>query len=299
MNKQNARARAAGGFKVMDDIAKNKHADVYYRKAIESETEKMLSALFASLEDVYTTVRMENAAPQGKKPTVRNVEKLIAWYKGEYLGRFLRNAEKIVQKFVRLVKRGAKSSLARVMREMYGDSFTLNFDSKEVEETIRLIIRRNVGLIQNTTLQTLNNVENIVYDGMTTGQRWETIAKDLKTQTHIAKDRIKRIARDQTAKANAAFNEQAQAAAGVKFFMWSTAHDERVSTGKGGHKQLDGKIYKWGDSEHYPVIDAYGHRGLPAERPNCRCIARSILVAPDYEAKRLSDGSYEIIKGRI
>ena len=85
MNKQNARARAAGGFKVMDDIAKNKHADFYYRKAIEAETEKMLSALFASLEDVYTTVRMENAAPQGKKPTVRNVEKLIAWYKGEYL----------------------------------------------------------------------------------------------------------------------------------------------------------------------------------------------------------------------
>lgn len=100
----------------------------------------MLSALFASLEDVYTTVRMENAAPQGKKPTVRNVEKLISWYKGEYLGRFLRNAEKIVQKFVRLVRRGAKSSLARVMREMYGDSFTLNFDSKEIEETIRLII---------------------------------------------------------------------------------------------------------------------------------------------------------------
>ena len=193
MQKQNARARAAGGFKVMDDIAKNKHADFYYRKAIEAETEKMLSALFASLEDVYTTVRMENTAPQGKKPTVRNVEKLIAWYKGGYLGRFLRNAEKIVQKFVRLVKRGAKSSLARVMREMYSDSFTLNFDSKEVEETIRLIIRRNVGLIQNTTLQTLNNVENIVYDGMTTGQRWETIAKDLKTQSHIAKDRIKRI----------------------------------------------------------------------------------------------------------
>lgn len=259
----------------------------------------MLSALFASLEDVYTTVRMENAAPQGKKPTVRNVEKLIAWYKGEYLGRFCAMPIRLCKNLYVLLSVVQNLPLRGFMREMYGDSFTLNFDSKEVEETIRLIIRRNVGLIQNTTLQTLNNVENIVYDGMTTGQRWETIAKDLKTQTHIAKDRIKRIARDQTAKANAAFNEQAQAAAGVKFFMWSTAHDERVSTGKGGHKQLDGKIYKWGDSEHYPVIDAYGHRGLPAERPNCRCIARSILVAPDYEAKRLSDGSYEIIKGRI
>ena len=134
MQKQNARARAAGGFKVMDDIAKNKHADVYYRKAIEAETEKMLSALFASLEDVYTTVRMENAAPQGKKPTVRNVEKLISWYKGEYLGRFLRNAEKIVQKFVRLVRRGAKSSLARVMREMYGDSLPLILTAKRLKK---------------------------------------------------------------------------------------------------------------------------------------------------------------------
>lgn len=299
MQKQNARARAAGGFKVGEDLTKNRRAEAFYRRAIDDEMQKMLSSLYSRLAEVYTPVRVENAAPQGKKPSVRNVEKLLVWYKGEYAARFMRNAEKIIKKYLSLLTRNARASLYRIMREMYGDSFTLNLDRDAVDQSIRLIFQRNVGLIQNTALQTLNNVENIVYDAMTTGQSWRTVEKDLNRQTDIARDRTKRIARDQTAKANAVINERAQAEAGVKFFVWSTAHDERVSTGYGGHKQLDGKIYKWGDAANYPVIDSYGHRGLPSQRVNCRCVAKPVLLAKDYEARRLSDGSYEIVKGRI
>lgn len=185
------------------------------------------------------------------------------------------------------------------MRQLYGDDFAVNWNGKDIDDILRLIIRRNVGLIENTTLQTLNNIENIVYDGVTTGQTWGTVAKDLSTQKHISSDRIKRIARDQTGKANEALNEAAQLSAGIEFFEWRTAEDERVSTGYGGHKQLDGKIYKWGDVEHYPIIDSYGHRGLPHERVNCRCTALAVILRKDYVAKQNSDGTWRIIKGRI
>jgi uncharacterized protein with gpF-like domain len=94
-------------------------------------------------------------------------------------------------------------------------------------------------------------------------------------------------------------NEVTQRSAGIEFFEWCTAHDERVSTGKGGHKQLDGKIYKWGDTEHYPITDAYGNRGTPQNnRPNCRCVAKAVILMKEYTAKQLSDGSWEI-KGVI
>ena len=119
--------------------------------------------------------------------------------------------------------RNAKRSITKSMRQLYGDDFAVNWNGKDIDDILRLIIRRNVGLIENTTLQTLNNIENIVYDGVTTGQTWGTVAKDLSTQKHISSDRIKRIARDQTGKANEALNEAAQLSAGIEFFEWRTA----------------------------------------------------------------------------
>ena len=299
MSKQNVRAKAAGGYQVMDPIIKNKHADVYYRKAINAETEKMLDVIFSELEKVYTTIRISNAKPQGAKPSIKNIEKLIAYYKTEYLPKFLRNSEKIIRKFLNIARRNAGNSIRRVMRKLYGDDFKVFFDSEAYQQAFELMINRNVGLIQNTTLQTLNNIENIVYDAVTTGQTWQSVAKDLLNQKHIAKDQIKRIARDQTGKTNEAINELSQKSAGIRFFEWRTAGDERVSTGYGGHEQLNGKIYKWGDEEHYPIIDSYGNRGLPHQRVNCRCTALAVILREDYEAKPLSDGSYEIVKGRI
>lgn len=299
VDKTNARAKAAGGYRVMQPIIKNKAADVYYRRAIEAETDKMLTAIFAKLERVYTTVKVSNAATGANKPSVSNIMKLITYYKKVYLPKFLRNAEKIIDKFINLATRNAKRSITKSMRQLYGDDFAVNWNGKDIDDILRLIIRRNVGLIENTTLQTLNNIENIVYDGVTTGQTWGAVAKDLSTQKHISSDRIKRIARDQTGKANEALNEAAQLSAGIEFFEWRTAEDERVSTGYGGHKQLDGKIYKWGDVEHYPIIDSYGHRGLPHERVNCRCTALAVILRKGYVAKQNSDGTWRIIKGRI
>ena len=107
MSKQNARAKAAGGYQVMDPIIKNKHADVYYRKAINAETEKMLDVIFSELEKVYTTIRVSNAKPQGTKPSIKNIEKLIAYYKTEYLPKFLRNSEKIIRKFLNIARRNS------------------------------------------------------------------------------------------------------------------------------------------------------------------------------------------------
>lgn len=299
VDKTNARAKAAGGYMVMQPIIKNKAADVYYRNAIEAETDKMLQAIFAELEKVYTTVKVSNAVSGAAKPSVSNIMKLITYYKKVYLPKFLRNAEKIIDKFVALATRNAQRSILKSMRKLYGEDFTIDWKTKDANDILRLITRRNAGLIENTTLQTLNNIENIVYDGVTTGKTWRTVANDLATQKDISKDRIKRIARDQTGKANEALNELSQLSAGIEYFEWRTAEDERVSTGYGGHKQLDGKIYKWGDVKNYPVIDSYGHRGLPHERVNCRCTALAVILRKDYKAVQLDDGSYRIVKGRI
>ena len=194
-----------------------------------------------------------------------------------------------------MARQSSDKNIKKLLSEMAGKQITIEYD-KSYDEALRLMVQRNVQLIKNTTEQTLTNVENIVFDSMTTGQGWAEIQQTLETQKDISKNRIKRIARDQTAKTNAALNELGQREAGIKYFMWRTAQDERVSEGYGGHKQLNGKIYRWGDEANYPIIDSYGHRGLPAQRVNCRCIARPVWILDGYKTKQLADGSYEVVR---
>lgn len=113
----------------------------------------------------------------------------------------------------------------------------------------------------------------------------------------------KPLGRTERARLNSRLSEIQMRDAGVEFFEWSTANDERVSTGPTGHKRLEGKIYRWDDPEHYPVIDADGTRGTPGQRPGCRCVARGIILQKDYKVKAIQDkdGSihYKILRGRL
>lgn len=284
---QNAKSRAAGGYKVLPSISRNLGASSYYRRAIQGKMDALISAIYARLDESYHSADAVMA--------------VIQQYRTQQMLLFLQESEGVIRTWLSRAMRNTRQSLERSFGDILGDrgDYTLTIRGTEYEDILRMIVQRNVGLIQNTSMQTLNNIENIVYDGITTGQPWSAVRKDLNKQTHISRDRIKRIARDQTGKANEALNELVQRDTGIQFFEWTTAGDERVSTGKGGHKQLDGKIYKWGDTANYPIIDAYGHRGLPHQRVNCRCDARPVLLRKDYVARQTAEGDWIIEKGRL
>ena len=184
-----------------------------------------------------------------------------------------------------------------VLERFFGLKLAIRYNAERYDEMLKVIIRRNVGLLRNTASQVVDNVQSIVTDAMTTGRGWADIEHALNNQHEIAQNRVKRIARDQTAKATEAINIMMQRAAGAEYFEWSTSKDERVSTGFGGHKQLDGKIYRYDEPERYPIIDSYGNRGLPAQRVNCRCTSLSVFIMDGYRAKwSPSDECYKIVK---
>ena len=266
--KRNLQAKAAGGYIVLPEISKNKIAEVYYRRAMTDEIERMLSSMFRAIERAYTTIPVQNAKMSDAERLTR-LRRLLERLRRQYGAKLDKNAERIIKKYLNKAQSGISDSLLRNMRKIQGDGFTINFDSRKYGRVLKIRAALNAELIKNTTSQIVSNVTNVVYDGVTTGQSWHRVEQDLRSQKRIAADRIKRIARDQTAKLNENLNEMAMRDAGVEFFEWSTARDERVSTGYGGHKQLDGKIYKWGDNANYPVIDTYGHRGVPGQRVNC------------------------------
>lgn len=291
INKTNLKSKQQGVYKTIDTLPKNRMAEVYYRKALDLETEKLIDFIYKEVEKRYKPI-VPSAVNNSE-----SIQEFFKRLKGKILKTFLSNSEKIIKTWWKKLSTISKAKIEKSFIEV-GIKAGMKYN-REFDKIVKLIIERNVGLIQNTTLQTINNIENIVYDGLTTGATLRSVEKDLSKQTHIAKDRIKRIARDQSSKANSVLNEITQRSYGVEFFEWSTSKDERVSTGYGGHKQLEGKIYKWGDVNNYPIIDSYGHRGVPSQRVNCRCTAKAVLLEKDYEAKQLSDGSWEIRKGRI
>lgn len=296
--KRNLQAKAAGGYVTLKPIAKNKIAEVYYRRAMTQEMDRMLESMIAEIKRAYTTIPVQNAKLTDAERYNR-LKKILERLRKQYGDKLDKNAEKIIKKYMGKATDGVTKSIIDSLRVVYGNEFTINFDRRKYARLLRARGITNAELIKNATSQIISNVTNITYDGVTTGQSWKAVEQDLYKQRHIAADRIKRIARDQTAKLNENLNEMSQRDAGVEFFEWMTANDERVSTGKGGHKQLDGKIYKWGDTANYPVIDTYGNRGVPAQRVNCRCTALPVVLRKDYVARQTPQGDWIITKGRL
>lgn len=290
------RNRSLQGVLVGGDISKNAAADYFYREAMDKESMRFIEALYRDTKKVYATIKVENAS-KPRKPSTASVRFILNKYKGEKLKIFLKNSEKIIKKWLRMARQSSDKNIKKLLSEMAGKQITIEYD-KSYDEMLKLKIKQNIQLIKNCTEQTLTNVENIVYDAMTSGQGWAQIEQTLQIQKDIDKNRIKLIARDQTAKTNAALNELGQREAGIKYYMWRTAQDERV---RSSHRELNSKIYKWGDVlERQPII-AISHgkevHGYPAQAVNCRCIARPVWILNGYKAEwNENSRSYEVVR---
>ncbi len=292
----NRRSKMFGGYATMSPINTNKAADIYYRKSADALLQAFLNAAIREVRKHYDTVYSSNAADKPVKSPSK-VGTAFCYIRGRQMDLFTQKAEQIVIRYVGKVGKLAKNNVQSVLERFFGLKLAIRYNAERYDEMLKVIIRRNVGLLRNTASQVVDNVQSIVTDAMTTGRGWADIEHALNNQHEIAQNRVKRIARDQTAKATEAINIMMQRAAGAEYFEWSTSKDERVSTGFGGHKQLDGKIYRYDEPERYPIIDSYGNRGLPAQRVNCRCTSLSVFIMDGYRAKwSPSDECYKIVK---
>lgn len=289
----NSRANSLMGVLVGKGITKNSKADIYYRNAADKEARKFIQSLIDELKQSYPIVKTDNSTAKKTRSKSAIIDILMKAKKRKFQI-YQRNMYRIIEKWLALAKTNAKKSVRDSIFELAGKQISIEYD-KGYDDDLKLILQRNVQLITNVASQTITNIENIVYDGMTNGEGWHGIIKGLEHQPEISARRIKLIARDQTAKTNQALNMLSQKSAGIKFFMWKTAGDERV---RERHRHLDGKIYAWDEPEYYPYIDDKKTRGIPSQAIQCRCDARPVWILQGYEPIHLPDGSYEIVKSR-
>lgn len=258
----------------------DRKSEVYYKNALDKELKAFIQAFFSAVYKSYDTIQTSNAYEMKTLPqTVSSVRKVVEAFKGKFLSQFLLKSDKIVSKWLDLTDKSVKKSIYEALS--VAPSNIADIRSQKYREALKMIVNRNTQLIKNATTQTITNIENIVYDSVLNNQPVEQLANDLNQQLRIARNKAKLIATDQTNKAKRSLSQMAQQENGVKFFLWRTKEDDRVSTGYGGHKQLNGKIYAWNEPENYPIIDSYGHKGLPSQRVNCYHKDTEVLTKND------------------
>ncbi len=162
-------------------------------------------------------------------------------------------------------KRAIKATLGIDILEDY---YLGDFYKKQLDDWVK----ENVNLITSIPKNTLDKMEEIIYDGFTKGKTTTRIVKEIQQVYGISRRRAELIARDQTAKLNGQIQRAQQMDAGIEEYIWYSCRDSRV---RESHKKLDGKKFSWKEP---PVVDAKtGRRCHPGQDYQCRCIGRPVF----------------------
>ncbi len=162
-------------------------------------------------------------------------------------------------------KKAVRSTLGIDIREDYymGDFYA---------EYLEKWVNENVGLIKTIPEETLDRMQEIVYDGFTHGKTTKQMVKEIQRAYGVSRRRAELIARDQTAKLNGQIQQAQQMDAGITEYIWSDCRDVRV---RDSHRKLNGNRFRWDDP---PVVDEKsGRRCHPGQDYQCRCIARPVF----------------------
>lgn len=201
-----------------------------------------------------------------------------------------------------LAREWTDKELNNLYRYVYG-SYKSNFPNLSVsgeyyEQIMNAVINENLTLIKSIPQEVLKEMQVALSQGIISGNQKELI-KNLKRIKGVSKDRAVFIARDQIHKAVESFKQVQNVALGIEYYEWLTADDERVSSGLGGHRQNNHRIFKYGSNE--AIISHSNKRGYyygkPGDRPNCRCIAVGVILDTNEKIIKSPDGyGYKVVK---
>lgn len=194
---------------------------------------------------------------------------------------------------------GFIASIEKLVNASYkrqGLEFSIMGRSEIVEKTIFKSYNSILDLIVSIPSQIVGSYKQELLNGVGDFNR-ERIAQIAENIGGVSRRKAELIARDQTHKATTNYAMARASSLGFDYYVWDTSHDERVSTGKGGHKQLQGRIYRY--DKDTAIVDSYGNVGHCGSRVNCRCVPLTLMLEPNQKLKLVKDsyaGDYYVIE---
>lgn len=201
--------------------------------------------------------------------------------------------------FSKAISNSLNKEIVRYVDSIYNQQgFKLTTIPRNVKQSINANILQNIALIKTIPRDVIEKYQTALYNNINSFDL-QAIEKQIKTIYGVSNRRAKIIARDQVGKALENYSSARSQSLGFEYYVWNTSRDERVSTGKGGHRQLDGRIYRYDTPT--AIIDSYGNKGHTGERVSCRCINTPLILDINQELKKVSDnvnGDYYIITNK-
>lgn len=193
------------------------------------------------------------------------------------------NVKKAVQTGIETAK--AVPAIIKNLGEQFDATAELAIDVVEVsaELTPEVAQALRVGFTENLNLSIRNfmdveipRLREAVQKNAFAGYRADTLADIIETQFGVTKRKAAFLAEQETSLLTSKFREQRYKAVGIRDYIWSTSHDERV---RADHKHLDGQRFSF-DSP--PITNrATGARNNPGEDFRCRCVPIPVIEAPE------------------
>lgn len=250
-------------------------ANAYVRIVKESLEEGLLPLLEAYREERNAAVR-ESAGMRTDSATdlMLAVMKALTAVKNQIIARIARfDLDKKLEALARLTRKQTtrewkKAISATIGVEIDEDYYLSGFCEKELREWIEY----NVSLIKSIPEDTLDQMQEIIFDGYRTGATTTDLAARIQKAYSVSRKKARLLARDQIAKLNGQIQKAEQEDAGVSCYIWRDSGDGRV---RERHHQLNGHMFRW---DTPPVVDMKTmRRAHPEEDYNCRCVAIPVL----------------------
>ena len=257
--------------KVLRAIHANRGVEAKYRKALNALVAEMHSSIQYWLKAAYRKEppRMAKAVEIAEDETpAEKIQKALKELASRWIGRFEESAPKIAEAYVYSMFKASDSAFMSALKDA---GWTVKFKmNPTVRDIVQAAIEENIQLIRSIPQKYLDQAQGIVMRSYMSGRDLETMTKELKKLYPEAGRRVELIARDQSNKANAAFNRARQMEIGITEAIW--LHSHAGKTPRPDHLAANGKRYKIAEG---CLIS--GEYIQPGEKINCGCGSRPIL----------------------
>lgn len=289
LEKQKSQAKATKQAKVqtkkLKPIEKNVGIEREFNKALNGFSKEVIKSVR------YWSIAQVNKYKRGE---ITNISKALSVEFSDLLKSWNKKSEVFAKKLSNAINDRIKNYVDLGFKKQ-GKEYVLQTLSRKSAQVLNANILQSMALIKSIPRDIIEKYQVVLYNNIT-DFNLEATEKTLKNISKVTLGRVKTIARDQTSKALENYAMARSQDLGFEYYIWQTAKDERVSSGKGGHDKLEGRIYRYDTPT--AVIDSYGNKGHCSERVNCRCVSSPLFLEPNQTLKLVRDsnaGDYYVL----
>lgn len=185
-------------------------------------------------------------------------------------------ANNTATKMVQNIDKTSKDKFGKSIKKVTGVDPSSFLETPEMQDFLQVKINDNVDLIKDLPNEYLKQIKIIVNNGVASGARYSTIAKQILAKTGSANsklvNRVKTIARNEVQTINAQINVRRSEALGITEGVFMTSQDERV---RPCHAELNGVKYDLKKGAWSKKCQKYIQPGITDI--NCRCSFRPVI----------------------